>query len=172
MRRDPKNIQNITNLLVRKAVYKRRRRCRIAPDDGKRDAGGGVRVRAGGRAVFVRAVLPGLLSGHPHLHSVVRLEDDSEETAGLPLGVRLALRRLLRLRSVERLPLRLGRVRRSGSDLHFRQHQLVLLDCGHRCLPVRFHREVQPKSRRQPGAGVPPRQVSLLHYRVVVVVVD
>lgn len=63
--------------------------CLIALHDGKRDSDSdrGVSVRAGDRAVLVRAIFPGLLSDYPHLHYLVGFEDNSEETAGLPLGV-------------------------------------------------------------------------------------
>lgn len=126
-------------------------------NDGQWD--GGVPLRAGARLVLVRAVVRGLVAHHPHLLGVAGPEDRSPEAPGLPLGVRLALRRLLRLRGVEGFSLQLARLHRPGGDIQFRQQQLLLLDRGHRGLPLRFYREVEPTSRRQPGAVFPLSQV-------------
>ncbi len=130
-------------------------------NDGKWKPHGCVLVWAGGRVVLVRAVVSGLLADHPHLHFLVRFEDNSEEAAGVPLGLRLAVRRLLRFRSLESFPHRLAGLCHSRGDIHLCQHQLFFLDRCHRCLLVCLYREVQPKSRWQPGVIFPPCKVSL-----------
>lgn len=103
----------------------------------------------------MRAVFPGRLSNYHHLHYLVGLEDNSEETTGVALGVRLAFRRLLRLRSLESFSLGLTGLRGSRSYIHLCQHQLFFLDRVHRCLPLRVHREVEQNGRRQFGAVFP-----------------
>lgn len=132
----------------------------ITLNDGKRKPDSCLLVWTGGSVVLVRAVVSRLLADYPHLHYLVRFEDNSEEASGLPLGFRLAVCRLLRLRSLESFPHWLAGLRHSRGHIHFCQHQLFLLDCCHCCLPVRLHREVQPKSRWQPGVVLPPCQVS------------
>lgn len=56
-------------------------------NDGEREPDAGVFFRAGGCFVYVRAVVRGLLAHHPHLHHLVRLEDDPPDAPGLPFGV-------------------------------------------------------------------------------------
>lgn len=113
--------------------------------------------------MYLRSVGPGLHFDLPHLRYVVGFEDDSEEAAGVPVGVGLAVGRVLRLRSRESFSLQLAGLCGSRSDIHFRQHQQLLLDRGHRCVLVRLHSQVQSKTRGQPGVVVSPGQVRELH---------
>lgn len=109
--------------------------------------------------MLVRPVLRGHLAHHIHLLRVARPEDDPAHAPAVPVGGGLALRRLIRLRRLEGVSQRLAGLRHPGSRVHIRQQQLVLLDHGHRRLPVRVHRQEHPKSCRQHGVVFPSCQV-------------
>lgn len=109
----------------------------------RRQRDGRLLLRAGACAVLVHPVAGGLLAHHTDLLGVVRPEDHPAPAAALLVGGGPALRRLLWLRRVERLPQRLAELHRAGRRVHLRQQQLVLLDRRHRHLPVRVYRQVQ-----------------------------
>lgn len=109
--------------------------------------------------MLVRPVARGLLSHHTDLLGMARPEDHPAPAAALPVGGRPALRRLLWLRRVERLPQRFVGLRRPGGRVHLRQQQLVLLDRRHRNLPVRVYRQVEPEGGRLSGVVFSPGQV-------------
>lgn len=110
--------------------------------------------------MLVRPVARGLLAHHTDLLGVVRPEDHPAPAAALPVGGGPALRRLLWLRRVERLPQRLAGLHRPGGRVHLRQQQLFLLDRRHCHLPVRVYRQVEPEGGRQSSVVLPPGQVS------------